>query len=134
MDEQARAYAGPRMSIPGDTDMKRGDFLALVKAMRPEYRMQMDADTAEAMGAAIGRSIPAQAAPVVNVPAPVVNVAPAQVTVAPAAVHVAAVPAPAVVVNVDPTPVTVENNVNVEQRPFVATPQKDGTVVLAPKA
>lgn len=75
-----------------------------------------------------------QPAPVVHVAAPVVHVAPATVQVdAPVTVHAAEQPSPTVTVNVQPTPVTIENTVEVPQRPIKAVPQRDGSVIMTPQ-
>jgi capsid protein len=63
--------------------------------------------------------IPSQAAPIVNVAAPSVTVQ-------------AADPAP-VVVNVSPTPVTVENTINVPQRPVRVVTNADGSATMTPQ-
>jgi len=75
-------------------------------------------------------------------PAPVVQVTvdPTPVTIQPAKVTVrndvhvpASAPAPAPIVNVAAPSVTVQNDVLVEQRPVLATPQRDGSVLMVPQ-
>jgi len=75
-------------------------------------------------------------------PAPVVQVTvdPTPVTIQPAMVTVRndvhvpeSAPAPAPIVNVAAPSVTVQNDVLVEQRPVLATPQRDGSVLMVPQ-
>jgi lambda family phage portal protein len=103
-----------------------------------EQRISMDAATAAVMGDAIGKAIPAQAAPVVNVEAAQITVQPAPVSVQAAIVNVPEQPAPVVhvaapVVNVSAPSVTVENEVIVPSRTVKATPQRDGSVLMVPQ-
>jgi capsid protein len=125
--------------------MNQQQFLTLLTALRPApaapvqviTRMELDQESATRMGEAMGRSMPAAAAPVVNVPAPVVNVsaAPPTITVAasPANVTVqAADPAP-IAVHVAAPQVTVDNRVVVPSRTVKAMPQGDGSVLMVPQ-
>jgi lambda family phage portal protein len=103
-----------------------------------EQRISMDAATAAVMGDAIGKAIPAQVAPVVNVEAAQITVHPAPVSVQAAIVNVPEQPAPVVnvaapVVNVAAPSVTVENEVIVPSRTVKATPQRDGSVLMVPQ-
>lgn len=103
-----------------------------------EQRISMDADTAQRMGEAIGRSIPQQ---VVNVPpltAPTIQIMPAEVRLmqeAQAAPNVVInIPEQAApTVNVAPPKVEIANQVIVPARTVKATPQKDGSVLMEPQ-
>lgn len=107
-------------------------------AVTVEQRISMDADTAQRMGEAIGRSIPQQ---VVNVPpltAPTIQVMPAEVRLmqeAQAAPNVVInIPEQAApTVNVAPAMVEIANQVIVPARTVKATPQKDGSVLMEPQ-
>lgn len=99
---------------------------------------RMDAASAAVMGDAIGKAIPKQDAPTINVAAPTVNVAAPNVTVeqpdAPT-INVAApnvtVAAPSVVIA--PAQVDVHNSVVVPSRTIKATPNRDGSVLMVPQ-
>jgi hypothetical protein len=159
IDADAMAMGGdytPRTTnahTSGDADVTNDQFMAglrmLANAQREGLRELRDMMMArpqhtihtDMRGEAIKEVLALMPPPVVNVqaaapaPAPIVNISPPVVHVdAPAVtVHAAAAEPSPVVVNVEPTPVKVENTVKVEQRPFVATPQRDGSVVLTPK-
>jgi len=103
-----------------------------------EQRISMDADTAQRMGEAIGRSIPQQvvnvppqAATVVNVQAPSVRIEQAAQTAPQVVVNVPQQAAPTV--NVAPAEVSIDNQVIVPARTVKATPQKDGSVLMEPQ-
>lgn len=139
----------PVKSEQKDEEMRNSDIIALATALRQQpvqvvNRLEIDASSASVMGEAIGRSLaPAQltidekSAEMLgrqmgaNMPkqtAPIVNVSPTPVTV-----QAAEAQAPVVNVSVNPTPVTVENNIEIPQRPVVAKDMGNGTVVLTPE-
>lgn len=103
-----------------------------------EQRISMDESTAQRMGEAIGRGIPKADAPLVTVRNEITTPTP-QVTVnndvraESAPVQQIIVPAAQVNLDVKPTPVTIENQITVEQKPVRATPQKDGSVLMVPQ-
>jgi hypothetical protein len=138
--EQLAAMAAHPGRRSFGTDMNASQFAQIMGAITASQRQPI-----------INANITLPESVVATMAAPTVNVAAPNVTINPQPIHVdapnvtvtaphvtveAAEPAaPAsVLVQVNPTPVTVENTVNVEQRPFVATPQRDGSVILAPKA
>lgn len=117
-------------------DMNAQQFAALIHAINNRAQPTINANI----------TLPEKV--VATMAAPTVNVAAPQVTVqaAPAPnvdVHVAApqvtveaaepAAAPNVTVQVNPTPVTIENTVEVPQRPVIAKPGKNGEVIMTPQ-
>lgn len=130
----------------GKEDMTRAETMMMIRAMQPApaapVQISQHLVLDEASGAAIGRAlgasykepvihVQAAAAPVVNVAAP--NVSITQAAQAAPVVNVTNDVRPsAVAVQVAAPDVTVNNTVEVPQRPMKATPNPDGSVTLQP--
>ena len=138
---------------PEDDTVRTADLERVISAVREAQRpapvaapapfqvinrAEIDADSAAAMGRAIGESmrptvvnVPQQAPAVVNVAAPEVRIEQAA-QAAPSVIVNVPQQAPATV-TVSPTPVTIENEINMPSRTIIAEPIGGGRVKMTPQ-